>query len=89
MKKIARIVSQGETINITKADGSTMQKCVVVMRELGGQYGDTFAANAFGQLAQWQFKPNEVYAVALRFAVHEHNGQMYQETILQDCCRIG
>jgi len=88
MKKIVRIISKGQVVNVTKSDGTTIQKCTVQMQELGGQYEDSYAAAALGPMAQLQLNPGDLCAVSVRFQAHEYNGQVFQDVLLQDCCKI-
>jgi len=87
MQRIVRIISQGQVTNVTKTDGTIIQKCNVVMRELGGQYENAYVATLFSPVIG-QFQPNDVYAVSLRFQAHEHNGVVYQDVFLQDYSKL-
>jgi len=88
MRKIVRIVSQGQIVNITKSDGTTIKKSMIVLQDLGGKYEDTYAAALLSPNIG-QFQPNDVYAVSLRFQAHEYNGQVFQDVLLQDYCKLG
>ena len=89
MKGIMKVVCQTPVVNITKADGSSMAKCTLVLQELGGQYEDSYAATLLGPVALRRFEKETVVAVSLRFQAHEYNGAYYQDIVLQEVWRVG
>jgi hypothetical protein len=88
MKKILKVVSQGEAYDVTKKDGGTIKKCTLVLQEVGGQYENTFAVNLLGNLAGCKFYKDELVYAVLYFTVHEYNGNMYQEISARDVLKI-
>lgn len=90
MKQIFKVVSQSETITIPsqKTDSGQSYKSTVVLQELGGKFADTYAATMLGNTAKIRFSEGDVVAAALRFAVHEHNGQVYQDVVVDDIVKL-
>lgn len=88
MERILKVVSKSDVINVTKSDGTTMPKCTLVLQELGGQYENRYAVTLLGMMAQCDFRQGECYAVALRFMVHEYNGAVYQDIVMQEFHRV-
>ena len=86
MKKIFRVVAQGETITVPsqKAENGQTSKCTIVLQEFGGKYEDTFVATMLGNTAQCRFYPNDLVVVALRFSTREYNGQVFQDIVVND-----
>jgi len=87
MQRIVRIVSQGQIVDITKSDGTTIKKSMLMLQDLGGKYEDTYAVALLSPNIG-QFQPNDVYAVSLRFQAHEYNGQVFQDVFLQDYSKL-
>ena len=88
MKKILKVVSQGEVQEVQKKDGSTIKKCTLVLKDIGGEYEDTFAVTLLGNLAGCKFYPNELVYAALYFSTHEYNGSVYQEVAARDVIKL-
>ena len=88
MKKIFKVVSQYEVQEIQKKDGSTIKKCMLVLKDIGGEYEDTFAVTLLGNLAGCKFYPNELVYAALYFTTHEYNGNVFQEVAARDVLKI-
>ena len=88
MKKILKVVSQGEAFDVQKKDGGTIKKCTLVLKDIGGEYEDTFAVTLLGNLAGCKFYPNELVYAALYFTTHEYNGNVFQEVAARDVLKI-
>ena len=88
MKKILKVVSQGEAYDVTKKDGGTLRKCQITLQEVGGEYENTFVATMLGNLAACRFQQNELVYAVLYFSVHEYNGNTYQEITARDIISI-
>ena len=86
MTQIYKVISQSETINISRQDGTTTQKSVLVLQELGGQYANTFAAALLGN--QVRFFSGDLVAAALRFTTHEYQQQHYQDVQVMEVRKI-
>ena len=85
MVQLYKVISQSETINISRQDGTTTQKSVLVLQELGGQYANTFAAFLGNQV---RFNAGDRVAAALRFTTHEYQQQHYQDVQVTEILKI-
>ena len=88
---ILRVVSQGDVSYIpsTKQEGGQLAKCIVRLKEFGGsKFGNEYVCTVFGNLALCKFHEGDLVAASLRFQVHEVNGAVYQEVIVNDVVKI-
>lgn len=90
MKQIFKVVSQGETITIPsqKTESGKTFKSNIVLQEIGGKYADTYVAALLGNAAQCRFFAGETVVAALRFSTREHNGQTYQDIVVDDIVKL-
>ena len=89
--KILKVVRQGEAFNVqsTKAESGQVQKCNIVLRELGGsKFENEFVCTMLGDLAGCKFQEGDVVAATLRFSTHDFQGQTYQEILATDINRL-
>ena len=88
--KILRVVRQGEAFGVqsAKAEGGTIQKCNIVLRELGGKFENEFVCAMLGNLAACRFYEGDVVAATLRFSTHEYQGQVFQEVLCTDIVKL-
>ena len=88
--KILRVVRQGEAFSVqsAKAETGTIQKCHIVLRELGGKFENEFVCAMLGNLAACRFYEGDVVLATLRFSTHEYQGQAYQEVLVTDIEKI-
>ena len=88
--KILKVVRQGEAFSVqsAKADGGTIQKCNIVLRELGGKYENEYVCAMLGNLAACRFYEGDVVVATLRFSTHEYQGQTYQEILVTDIVKF-
>ena len=72
--KILKVVRQGEAFSVQsqKAESGQIQKCNIVLREMGG----------------CKFYEGDVVAATLRFSTHEYQGQTFQEVLCSDIAKI-
>ena len=94
------MVRQGEAFSVqsAKAETGSIQKCNIVLRELGGRstegrlQGKTFeneyVCAMLGNLAACRFNEGDVVAATLRFSTHEYQGQTFQEILATDVVKI-
>lgn len=85
-----KVVTQG-TVNYVpsrKVEGGQTAKCVIRLRELGGSYADEYVCTMFGNLAQCEFHEGDVVVASLRFQVHETNGNLYQDVVVNDIVKL-
>lgn len=89
--KILRVVRQGEPFSVPsqKAEGGSIAKCNIVLRELGGsKFENEYACAMLGTLATLRFYAGDVVAATLRFSTHEYQGQTFQEILATDIVKI-
>ena len=89
--KILRVVRQGEAFSVQsqKAETGQLQKCSIVLRELGGgKYENEYVCTMLGQLAACRFYEGDVVAATLRFSTHEYQGQVFQEILATDLVKL-
>lgn len=90
MKNFYRVQAQSDPVAVQsqKAEGGQLMKCNVVLQELGGKYENCYVATILGEQAHMRFDKDELVAASLRFAVHEYNGQMYQDIVVNEIVRL-
>ena len=88
--KILRVVRQGEAFGVqsSKSESGTIQKCNIVLRELGGKFENEFVCAMLGSLAACRFYEGDVVAATLRFSTHEYQGQVFQEVLCTDIVKL-
>lgn len=88
---IYHVVSQGDVSYVAsqKAESGQLAKCLIRLKEFGGsKFGNEYACTMFGNLAQCKFYEGDLVAASLRFQVHEVNGALYQEVVVNDMVSI-
>ena len=89
--KILRVVRQGETFSVqsNKQESGQIQKCYIVLRELGGsKYENEYACTMLGNLAVCRFYEGDVVVATLRFSTHEYQNQVFQEILASDIVKL-
>ena len=89
--KILKVVRQGEAFSVqsSKSDSGTIQKCNIVLREMGGsKFENEYVCAMLGNLAACRFYEGDVVAATLRFSTHEYQGQTFQEILATDVVKI-
>jgi len=89
--RILKVVRQGEAFSVQsqKAETGQVQKCNIVLRELGGgKFENEFVCAMLGNLAACRFQEGDVVAATLRFSTHEYQGQVFQEILATDIVKI-
>jgi len=89
--KIFRVVRQGEAFSVQslKAEAGSLQKCNIVLRELGGgKYENEYVCAMLGQLAACRFFEGDVVLATLRFSTHDYQGQTFQEVLATDIVKL-
>lgn len=84
MKTLFKVIAQQEPFQVNKADGSTLNKCQIVLQELGGKYESSYVCTLLGNAALCKFYPNDLVFAALRFQHSEYQGKFYNEITIQD-----
>ena len=86
-----KVVRQGEPFSVlsAKADGGQIQKCSIVLRELGGsKFENEYVCSMLGNLAGCRFYEGDVVVATLRFSTHDFQGQTFQEILATDIVKI-
>ena len=89
--KIMKVVRQGEAFSVQsqKSESGQIQKCNIVLRELGGsKFENEYACVMLGSLAACRFYEGDVVAATLRFSTHEYQGQVFQDIVATDIVKI-
>ena len=88
--KILRVVRQGEAFGVqsSKSESGTIQKCNIVLREMGGRFENEYVCAMLGSLAACRFYEGDVVAATLRFSTHEYQGQVFQEVLCTDIVKL-
>ena len=85
--KILKVMRQGEAFGVqsSKTENGTIQKCNIVLREMGGgKFENEYVCAMLGNLAACRFYEGDVVAATLRFSTHEYQGQVFQEILATD-----
>lgn len=85
------VVSQTDVSYVAsqKAESGQLAKCVIRLKEFGGsKFGNEYACTMFGNLSQCKFYGGDLVAASLRFQVHEVNGVVYQEVVVNDIVKL-
>ena len=84
MKTLFKVINQGEPFSITKQDGSSLNKCIIVLQEIGGKYENSYVCNLLGNSALCRFYAGDIVFASLRFQHSEYQGKFYNEVTIQD-----
>ena len=88
--RILKVVRQGEAFSVqsSKQESGSIQKCNIVLKELGGKFENEFVCAMLGNLAACRFYEGDVVVATLRFSTHEYQGQTLQEILATDIVKI-
>ena len=88
--KILKVVRQGEAFSVQSAtaEAGQIQKCNIVLRELGGKFENEYVCAMLGNLAACRFYEDDVVVATLRFSTHEYQGQTFQEILATDIVKV-
>lgn len=84
MKQYFKVVAQQEPFTVTKQDGTTINKCQIVLQEIGGKYEDSYVCTLLGNNALSKFYKNDLVYAVLRFLHSEYQGKFYNDITIQD-----
>ena len=90
--RVLKVVRQGEAFSVqsTKSENGQIQKCNIVLKELGGgKFENEFVCAMLGSLAACRFYEGDVVLATLRFSTHEYQGQTFQEILATDIVKLG
>ena len=84
--KILRVVAQGEPAYVPskRTENGQLAKCMIKLKELGGDYEDEYICTMFGNLALCKFAPGSIVAAALCFQTHEQ----FQDIVAGDIHKL-
>ena len=87
---ILKVVRQGEAFSVqsSKQESGQIQKCNIVLKELGGKFENEYACTMLGNLAGCRFYEGDVVIATLRFSTHDFQGQTYQEVLATDIVKV-
>ena len=88
---ILKVVRQGEAFSVqsSKQESGQIQKCNIVLRELGGgKFENEYACTMLGNLAGCKFAEGSIVVATLKFSTHENNGATYQDILATDIVTV-
>ena len=88
--KILKVVRQGEAFSVqsSKQESGTIQKCNIVLKELGGKFENEYVCAMLGNLAACRFNEGDLVVATMRFSTHEYQGQTFQEILATEIVKI-
>ena len=89
--KTLKVVRQGEAFSVqsTKSESGQINKCNIVLRELGGsKFENEYVCAMLGNLASCRFYEGDLVIATLRFFTHEYQGQTFQEVLATDIVKL-
>ena len=90
MKQIFKVVAQSETFAVPsqKAEGGQVNKCNIILQDVGGKYENSYVAAVLGEQANIRFMKDDLVVASLRFSTREYNGQTYQDIVVTEIIKI-
>lgn len=82
MKTFFKVINQGTPFGVTKQDGTTLNKCQIVLQEFGGKYENSYVCNLIGNSALLKFYPGDLILAALTFKHNEYQREFDISTSL-------
>lgn len=88
--KILKVMAQGPVVQVPskKQESGQIAKCMICLKELGGDYEDEYVCAMFGNLALCKFEEGGTVVAVLRFQTHESQGTYFQDVVVQDVIKI-
>ena len=90
MKGIFKIMAQSDTFAVPsqKAEGGKVNKCNIILQDVGGKYENRYVAAVLGEQANIRFMRDDLVVASLRFSTREYNGQTYQDIVVTEIIKI-
>ena len=90
MKGIFKIMAQSDTFAVPsqKAEGGQVNKCNIILQDVGGKYENSYVAAVLGEQANIRFTRDDLIVASLRFSTREYNGQTYQDIVVTEIIKI-
>ena len=84
------MVRQGEAFSVqsSKQESGCIQKCNIVLKELGSKFENEYVCAMLGNLAACRFYEGDIVIATLRFSTHEYQGQTFQEILATDIVKL-
>ena len=84
--RICKVIAQGEPVYVQskKQENGQLAKCMIRLKELGGEYEDEYICAMFGNLAQCKFAVSKSVIASMRFQTHKSNGSHFQDVVVTD-----
>ena len=81
---------QGEAFSVqsSKQESGVIQKCNIVLKELGSKFENEYVCAMLGNLAACRFYEGDIVIATLRFSTHEYQGQTFQEILATDLIKV-
>ncbi len=89
MTSILKVMGQSEPISVRRKDGTEVAKCIIRLKEVGGDFANEYVASVLGNLATVRFEKGELVAADLNFSAHESNGAYYQDVLVREIVKMG
>ena len=88
--RILKVVRLGEAFSVQskQSENGQIQKCNIVLKELGGKFENEYVCAMLGNLSACRFYEGDVVLATLRFSTHEYQGQTFQEILATDIVKI-
>ena len=90
MKGIFKIMAQSDTFAVPsqKAEGGQVNKCNIILQDVGGKYENSYVAAVLGEQANIRFMRDDLVVASLRFSTREYNGSTYQDIVVTEIIKI-
>ena len=90
MKKIFKVVAQSDTFAVPsqKAEGGQVNKCNIILQDVGGKYENSYVAAVLGEQANIRFMRDDLVVASLRFSTREYNGSTFQDIVVTEIIKI-
>ena len=84
--RICKVLAQTEAVYVPskKSENGQLAKCMIRLKELGGDYEDEFICAMFGNLALCKFATGSIVVAVLNFSTHEVQGAVFQDVVASE-----
>ena len=88
--RICKVLAQTEAVYVPskKSENGQLAKCMIGLKELGGDYEDEFICAMFGNLALCKFATGSTVVAVLNFSTHEVQGAIFQDVVAKDVVNL-
>ena len=87
---ICKVLAQTDAVYVPskKSENGQLAKCMIKLKELGGDYEDEFICAMFGNLALCKFAAGSIVGAVLSFSTHEVQGAVFQDVVAKDIVNL-